>query len=310
MRKANQSMASAAVTALGLLIAGAALAGAPPQGVPSAILVYPLIQVEGGGGTVDTRVELVNLTKRAVELKCVYVTSASCYGMDFYVRLTANQPLSWLASQGSRGSINSNAVPPFSSSGELKCIVVPDPDDESVDAYNTVQGRAAVIGSDGQTIGFGAVGFVRLSDGPLGNELNLDGVEYAQCPDRQHFVFLASPNLPDPMADSEIVLAPCAEDLENLITTLVTVQFAIYNEFEQRLSASTSLRCAVRTTLRKLGNVFTLAGLGTPTGHLEVRGVQSPVLALVVDRFTTPAQVTAGNEPALDGGRSAVIRIP
>jgi hypothetical protein len=64
--------------------------------------------------------------------------------------------------------------------------------------------------------------------------------------------------------------------------------------------------------LWQVSQSFTRATLGSETGHVVVRGIQTPVLAMLVDHFETPAgaPATAGNEPALRGGRSAEIRFP
>jgi hypothetical protein len=310
MRTRGRKRIALATALLALLWAGGSQAQAPAQRLPSAVLVFPLIQVDGGGATVDTRVELVNLSSQPTQLHCIYASGGGCFGFDFTVQLTPNQPISWLASRGLFTSAVT-AIPPFSSTGELKCIVTPPPGEESIDAYNTVQGRAVAFGADGQTIGYGAVGFQRLSDGSLGNVVELDGTTYAQCPDEQHFAILAS-DPSDPAAQSEIVLTPCNEDFENLTPTTTIVQFQVVNEFEQHLSASTSVTCYSRRTLQQISSVFTRATLGSDTGHLIVRGVQSPVLAMVVDRFLAAPAVpaTAGNEPALRGGRPAEITFP
>ncbi len=302
----RRDVVSALVAALALVASGTARADSPPQRLPSAVLIYPLIVVEGNGATTDTRIELVNLSNRVVNLGCIFVPTPVCTGFDFHVQLTPNQPLSWFASRGLFS--NFAAVPPFSSTGELKCIV--EPTEETVDAHNTIQGRAAVFGADGQTIGYSATGFLRLVDGPLTNVIDLDGATYTQCPDEQHFVFLATdPN--NPQTESELVVAPCNEDLENLSHPPSVIQFQIINEFEEQFSASTSVSCSFRRTLRQISSVFTRPTLGTDTGHLIIKGVQSPVLAMIIDRFITPAaRGTAGNEPALRGGRSAEIRIP
>ena len=141
--------------------------------------------------------------------------------------------------------------------------------------------------------------------------MELDGDTYAQCPDQYHFTFVAS-ELGDSATDSEIVLSTCDEDLENLISKNVVVQFQIINEFEQLLSASTSVRCYDRKILRQINSVFTRDTLGTPTGQLIARGVGGAVIAVIVDKFRTPggAAAAAANEPALSRGRSARIRIP
>lgn len=282
-----------------------ALAESPAQRLPSALVVYPLIDSDGFSR--DTRVELLNMTGRPVDVRCFYITGSSCNEIGFFVRLTPNQPLSWLASQGTVNNTTRSAVPPFYGQGELKCAV--QPSEPSVDAHNAIQGRAVVFGSDGTTLGYGAVAFRRLADGEFENVVELDGQTYARCPDEQHFVFLASD--PSPAIGSELILAPCTEDLENQVPTVGTVQFQVFNEFEQQLSASVSVTCYNRRLLRQISSVFTKNTLGSDTGHMIVRGVQSPVTALVIDRFDAGlADGAAVNEPALRGGQPATIRFP
>ncbi len=297
----------ATVAALvGLVAVRSALAGPPPQRLPSAILVFPNVVVEGGGAVRDTRIEIVNLTGRPQQLSCFYVDGSFCSEFGFFIRLTPNQPITWLASQGSFSSHSLSAVPAFGGTGELKCRVIPQ--EPGVDAHNTVQGRAIVFGADGSTVSYGAVGFQRFTDGDFSGTAELDGSTYAQCPDEMHFAFVAS----EPGSESEIILAPCSEDLENRIPTTTTVQFLIYNEFEQVLSASTNVTCYERARLQDISHVFTRNTLGTETGHVVVRGVQSPVLAMLIDRVQVSgsASAVAGNEPAFRGGRSATIRFP
>jgi hypothetical protein len=309
--KRRLRVAAALLLAASLTWGAAARADAPAQRLPSAILIYPLIAVEGGGATTDTRLELVNLSRHPVNLHCLFVPASSCSEIDFLVQLTPNQPLSWLASAGLFTS-SLTAIPPFfGSSGEMKCFVVPDPGQETLDDYNAIQGRAAVFGADSQTIGYSAVGIQRVSEGPFTSNIELDGSTYAQCPDEQHFLFVSS-ETGNPQTESEIVLAPCSEDLANLTTSPTVVQFLVINEFEQQLSAAISVTCNTRRTLRQINQAFTRATLGSETGHVIVRGVQTPVLAMLIDRFVTPegGRGTAGNEPALRGGRSAEILLP
>jgi hypothetical protein len=291
----------------------AAAGPAPAQRLASAFLVYPLIVAEGGGSTRDTRVELVNLSSSAKDLHCFYVKASTCSATNFFVSLTPNQPVSWLASKGSRNFTGRGAVPPFSGTGELKCVVLPSRPEASV--HNAVQGRAIVFDDDGQTIGYSAVGFRRLSDGEFDGEVALDGSTYEQCPDELHFVFLAS----EPGAQSELVLTPCDEDLFNFETTSTVVQFRIINEFEQLLSASISIECYDRRLLagedptppnEQVSSAFRFSTLGTPTGHVVVRGVQSPVLGLIIDRFTPLGASTSANEPFLRGGRPGLVSLP
>lgn len=286
-----------------------AAAEPPPQRLPSAVLQYPLIVVEGGGALRDTRVEIVNLTGRDVQVKCVYVQGSSCGATNFFLRLTPNQPLSWLASQGVSNRLTGSAVPPFfSSSGQLKCAVLPQR--AEVEFHNAIQGRAIVFGSDGQTVAYGATGFLRLVDGDFTSRVHLDGATYTQCPGQLHFAFSAADDDPQGAPESELVMAPCSEDMENLRPATTTVHFRVINEFEQQLSASLTFTCYDRRPLRRISAVFTEAFLGSPSGHLVARGIQEPVLGLIIDQFADGALATSANEPFLRGGRPAVLRFP
>jgi hypothetical protein len=309
MSRAGARRTGLIVGVIGLLmqiVSAAALAESPAQRLPSAVLIYPLIDTDGGFSR-DTRVELVNLTSRMVELHCFYIEGNACFEIGFFVRLTANQPMSWLASEGTSNTVTHTNVPPFFGQGELKCAVVPN--EPGLEAHNAVQGRAVVFGSDGSTFGYGAVAFQRLAAGDFTSLLELDGQTYARCPDEQHFIFLASD--PFPAKGSELIMAPCTEDLENQVPTSTTVQFSIINEFEQHLSASITVNCYSRQQLNRISSVFTFNTLGSDTGHLIVRGVHSPVTALVIDRFDAgAADGAAVNEPALEGGRAATILFP
>jgi hypothetical protein len=301
-RRAAYTSALAAV-----LVCSSAHAGTPPaQRLPSALLVYPLIVVENTNATRDTRVEIVNLSNRAVTVDCFYLSGVSCNETGFQVTLTAHQPLSWLASQGSRGQPTQSAVPPFFGTGELKCVV--QSARPELDAHNAIQGRAIVFGSDGQTIGYGAVGFRRLVEGEFDGTVELDGQTYEQCPEEMHFAFLASGDTA--ATRSEIVLTPCFEDLNNQIPGTATVQLRIINEFEQSLSAVTSVTCHSRRTLLQINPAFSEQTLGSDVGHLIVRGVDVPVVGMLIDRFMPSAASTSANEPALRGGRSGTVLFP
>lgn len=279
-------------------------ADSPPQRLPSAVLQYSLIVAEGGGFTRDTRVELVNLTGRPLQVQCFYVQGDSCSETDFFVYLTPNQPMSWLASRGTSNRLTGSAVPPFSGTGELKCVVLPSRPE--VDAHNAIQGRAIVFGADGLTQSYGAVGFRRLADGDYNNVVELDGSTYTECPAELHFAFVAS----NATSDSELILAPCSEDLENLRPASTSVSFRVINEFEQLLSAALTVTCYDRRPLRKISPIFTEDFLGSPTGHVVVRGAQEPVIGLMIDNFTDGALSSSANEPFLRDGRAAVLRFP
>jgi hypothetical protein len=301
---AKQAMGVSWAVALSL---SSAWAGSPPaQKLPSALLVFPLIQVSEDQSrqiTQDTRIELVNLSGDPQLLQCFYIDGTSCNEVGFMVFLTPYQPTAWLAS-----GRNSAGIPPFFGTGELKCAVqAPLPD---LDFHNTIQGRATIFTlSNGQSASYGAVGFQRLSAGDYTGEFKLDGTHYAQCPSKLHFDVLTADQ---PTSSSEMVLVPCTENLLTQTPTSLGVQFVIYNEFESQFSTAGTLKCFDQRPLTAIGaGTLTRAVVGTDTAHVVVRGSGGPLLGLVVDevpfRGTTG---TAGNEPSFEGGSSATVTFP
>ena len=283
---------------------GAALADAPPaQKLPSALLVFPLIEATG---TRDTRLELLNLSGDPQLVQCFYIAGDTCNEIGFLISLTPYQPIAWLASAGLNNTQTGSAAPPFSGQGEMKCAVIP-PRPE-LQFHNTIQGRATDFDVvDGTTVSYGAVAFQRLTDGDFTNVVSLDGVTYAQCPDKLHFDVLAD----QPASFSEIILAPCSEDLLFQMPATITVQYLITNEFEQAFSTSKGFTCFDREALGAVTSQLTRVILGTDTAHVTVRGSNGPLIGLVIDGVTFAGKnSTAGNEPSFQGGRSATLVFP
>jgi hypothetical protein len=280
-------------------------AGPPPQKLPSALLMFPYI--DSGGGK-ETRIELVNLSGIPQDLQCFFVNSESelCNELGFFLSLTPYQPMAWLASEGVSNEVNATAAPPFFGTGELKCAVVPA--QPEVDFHNTIQGRATVYGDDGQTVSYSAFAFRRLNDGEFTGTLQLNGTDYTQCPDRLHFdVLTDQPAIPP----SELILLPCSQDLLLQIPTMLNAQFLITNEFEQTFSTSYGFKCYSRRAFTDIADALIRATAGTDTAHISVRGSQGPLIGLVID--SVPFQAItgiAGNEPSLQGGRSATVIFP
>lgn len=282
--------------------------GAPPeQKLGSAFLVFPYLATTAPK---DTLIELINMSAQPVELQCFYVRQSDCVEIGFFVSLTANQPLSWSAHDGTSNVLTGTAVPPldtFGGIGELKCAVATDRPDLS--AHNVLQGRAIVVDTvSGATVGYGAVGFQRLSPGAYTGVVDLDGFTYDSCPDRLHFQVLTA-HSGGPI--STLITVPCAEDLLDQTPTQSVVQLAIVNEFEQVFSSSYHLKCFSSlsfSALSTLGN----GALGSDSAHLIVRGVSSPLIGLVIDRFSGQGGTlhTTANEPFLEGGRSATVIFP
>lgn len=279
-----------------------AAAGPPAQGLPSALIVFPLIESTGDR---DTRIEVVNLSGNPQQLECFFVEGTACLEIGFVLSLTPYQPLSWLASGGLFDLTSGSAAPPFYGEGELKCVVVPARPELS--AHNAIQGRATTFGLDGRTISYGAVGFQRLSEGDFTGTVNLNGSTYAQCPRRLHFDVLTE----QPTAASELVVVPCSQDLLLQQPTTLTVQVLVVNEFEQTYSASYRFTCFDRRTLAEIADPLTRTIAGTDTAHLSLRGVGGPLLGLVIDAVPYRGFVgIAGNEPSFEGGSSATVVFP
>ena len=291
------------IAALCCFCAATASAGSPPaQRLPSALLIFPLVDA---GGDRDTRIELVNLSANPLLVQCFYVEGESCNEIGFFVFLTPRQPLAWLASAGLSDPLTGSASPPFFGTGEMKCAVVPERPE--IEFHNALQGRATVFRSDGRTVSYGAAGFRRLTDGEFSGVVALNGTTYAQCPEKLHFDVLTD----QPTASSEMILLPCSQDLLLQIPTSITVQFQVINEFEQVFSASTAVKCFARRTLGDITDTLTRNILGTDTAHVVVRGSNGPLVGLVIDTVTFAGITsTAGNEPSFQGGRSATVIFP
>jgi len=296
-----------ALTVWGVGLSSAS-AVAPAQGLPSAYLVFPYINA---GGDQETRIELLNLSGDPQLVNCFFVSKNRnlCNEIGFFVSMTPYQPLSWLATEGLNDTFSGSAAPPFAGTGELKCVVVaPRPE---VEFHNTIQGRATAFDTSGATVSYDAVGFQRLSDGDYTGVISLDGVTYAQCPDKLHFqVFADQPNALPP-ALSDLILVPCTEDLLLQTPTSTTVQFLATNEFEQVVSMSIGITCFDQRHLSDIADALTRSTAGTDMLHLFVRGTSVPVIGLVIDAVPFAGNIgTAGNEPSLQGGRSANVVFP
>jgi len=283
---------------------GFSVLGVPPaQKLPTAVLVYPLVSTRTGE---DTLIQMMNLSNASVNVKCHYVDAVTCRGIDFFVRLTALQPVAWTASTGMDGNGTRLAPPLLSDTAELKCFV--QPSSTALSAHNVLQGRAIVSDTTGQTVGYSAIGFRRLTPGSFTGIVQLDGITYEQCPDRLHFTALASKS----GSDSELILVPCEENLLFARATTTNVNFIVINEFEQHLSGSLQLSCMAR---RNFSSVPALrrSSVGTDTMHVIARAGAVPVIGMVIDRFTVPgsgAASTSSNMPYLEGGRSSTVTLP
>jgi hypothetical protein len=74
---------------------------------------------------------------------------------------------------------------------------------------------------------------------------------------------------------TSLTLVPCFQDFENQVPGRVTVQFQIFNEFEQPFSTSTTIDCWLDAPLFTIGasgpaNPFTIRVLGTIGAHTRI----------------------------------------
>lgn len=234
---------------------------------------------------------------------------------DFEISLTPRQPLIWraseglfalpLADQGQLGSIPAVNEDPFM--GELKCVQV-GPDDAPIDR-NDMKAEVTIIeytpsGIDAR--GYNGIGIEAIEGANDGdNTLVLGGEdpEYNGCPNvliLNHFFEDAQEPVGGNYLKTHLTLVPCSENflLQDVALFNTTVQFLVFNEFEQRFSASRSIRCFKEFELCALGtgvdraiddydaasnscqrSVFSAFVSGTLSGQTRIRGVDdgSPV---------------------------------
>jgi hypothetical protein len=235
---------------------------------------------------------------------------------DFRFTLTALQPISWLLSEGlpffpldglqrigPGGQANlDSAIPPAPEDtfrGELKCVQV-DENDAPTDR-NDLKGEATIVRvhepDDDNTLdarAYNAVGIkAQFNDGD--NTLVV-GEEYNACPNiiiLDHFFDDAIEPVGANCVRTDLTLVPCSQNflLQDRALFNTTVQFLVFNEFEQRFSASTRVRCFREIPLSDidtrprpfsdtdpestgdLRSIFNVNVQGTLTGQTRIRGV-------------------------------------
>ncbi len=293
----------------GQLAFGPAQGLAPPQRLASALLIFPYIV---HSSSADTRLTLINMSNRDIGVNCFFVRDAGpvlgCLEIGFRVNLTPLQPFSWFAGEGTNNPLTFTAAPPFDGVGELRCAV--DPEIPDLVAHNALQGRATVFDdSSGDTVAYGAVGFQRRIPGSFPGSIPLDGFTYDQCPERLHFQVLTRET---GSVSSSMILTPCEQDLLTQTPTTTAVQMQIVNEFEQVFSSSTSFTCHL---VKSFSSISTLSRstLGTDTAHLVLRGVSSPLVGMVIDRFQGGPDNSlhiSANDPYLEGGKPSTVIFP
>ncbi len=254
--------------------------------------------------------------------------------VDFDIWLTKQQPTYWLVSEGRlvnpadlpcsaqsdfygcfNAGFDPGRVPPVVEdfTGELKCVEV----DASGNALsgNHLKGEATLVTvASGDVAKYNALGIIGLNnndgDGVLclggGTEADPQGLcpsgaEYNACPQTWILNHLAD-GAEDPVVgegssvETDITVVPCAENFETQAPETVTIQFALYNEYEQRFSASTSVTCWAELNLSAINEVFTREFVGTDWVQTRMRpstGTNSGFLVVADETHDIDGEVQA-----------------
>ncbi|HVN87163.1 MAG TPA: hypothetical protein VMW17_20215 [Candidatus Binatia bacterium] len=186
--------------------------------------------------------------------------------------------------------------------GELKCIEVNSADETPID-LNDLKGEATIVRTVTAVDGgvdvrkYNAIG-IQSAGSPDPNPAILTlggpGAEYNACPNvlvLDHFfdsnggTVTTHANTVNGGVATNVVFVPCSEDFEhqNAHYGDATLQFLIYNEFEQRFSTSTKVSCYRDTKLSDIDtrqgsaddvtSIFSAAVQGTLTGQTRIRPV-------------------------------------
>jgi hypothetical protein len=229
---------------------------------------------------------------------------------DFRLRLTPKQPIMWTVSRGleklpladapTNGFFNDGNIVPAPEDpmvGELKCVQVGE--DEAPVDRNDLKGEATIervapvkVSAPAEELyvdsrGYNAIGIQAIEGENDGNNTLVLGQEYSACPSvlvLDHFFDDAEvPADTNQDVRTHLTLVPCSEDFNLQAPISTTVQFLVFNEFEQRFSTSRSIRCFSEIVLSDIDtragydgdaqSIFNVKVQGTLTGQTLIRGV-------------------------------------
>jgi hypothetical protein len=259
---------AAAGAALGTLLLGG---GANAQTSftieqPSSVLIFPKVVNEGGTGR-DTVIQITNSLNAPAHAKCFYTDGRTIGGQplwlttDFSISLTRQQPTTWRASTGrpvnpgdAQNGLDPGAVPPLTPGfmGSLVCVQVDQPQGGAPWGGNALMGRAEVGGSEYNAIGVPAVGDVNTD-----NVIDMNGIEYAACPNGYYLNFahegssgalalgqmMAGQGLNDVPAtvSTNLTVVPCDMNFASARPNTLTVNAnPIFDEMETASSGATA----------------------------------------------------------------------
>lgn len=196
---------------------------------------------------------------------------------------------------GPGGQFNQGRIPPVSENpfqGELKCVQVGD--DELPIDQNDLKGEATIqdIAAGASSVsrvdirGYNAIGIQAIEGQNNRDNTLVIGQEYNACPTNllldAFFDDAVEPSTSSNVR-TKLTLVPCSEDFNLQAPITTTVQFLVFNEFEQRFSTSRSMSCFIEIALSdidtRLGptgdaqSIFNVQVQGTLTGQIVIRGV-------------------------------------
>jgi len=358
MRTTKSLIVGAAVAAFALAFGTTGVARADVSTErPGSILIFPKVV---NTTDQDTIIQISNTNNDTRHARCFFIDGSvdpntlqpRWQVSDFAIWLTRLQPTHWQASVGRRIDPSDNfptaagypstagfdpgGVPPvgLGFTGALICVEV-DVSDNPI-AGNSLTGQATIKNIiTGDVSKYNGITIQGLT--PMGQDLALDNVEYNGCPASLNLTTITS-GAPDPAVDALgnspsivrnfITLIPCGADLENLVPETVSLQVAVFNEFEQRISlGGPSVSCWTRVPLEAIGGGFdfnfgggtTFAyGTITPQGANAAAGVLGVVDSVVTDSLGNSGSASnnlhvAGNTDTTNlpvvTGSPAVIRL-
>lgn len=323
-------IAAALIAAATASAAGAAVS----TGEPAALLVFPLISVDGASGT-DSLIELANTDDAAVAIRCMYENPSGPNGVPrltaFLIHVMANQPVAWRASRGLDAVPGSaDRIPALGASaftGILRCLAAA-PDGTPTDR-NVLVGSATVerfgAASPPDSARYDATGVDALPGGPNGDtQLVLGGpaAEYAACPESVVLQSFFDGVTLDLGADGSLqrelattlAIVTCARHM--IGGTSATVDLAVTNELGQTAQLSRALQEQLVVPLSRIDtdtpsrSIFNVGTQGSLTGAIRItpHAGSGGVLALAVAAYADPNDGTdrhsAAVSPQLAGERS------
>lgn len=223
---------------------------------------------------------------------------------------------------GADGSVSS--IPPVQEDpfyGELRCVQVDPETFEPSAGFNPgnlgrgdLKGEATVVSFDGSDIDarkYNAVAIQSTTANNRDDTLLIGGPtpEYSACPaaltlnhlfDNANVGYGAGAGSSNVTTD--LTFVPCSQDYLNEATNRLVLQFLIFNEFEQRFSASTNVDCWREVQLSDIdtrpgpaGNatsIFSVNVQGTLAGQTRIRpvasnGLGNGILSISEERWTS-----------------------